>query len=63
MNSQMKMYEHSTGRGMGKGVCSPTQKLSKSHTLGIFTEPSSHRHDQLTQSPAPALPPEHGQWG
>ena len=34
-------------------MCSPTQKLPKPHTVGIFMEALSRRHDQsLTQFPA-----------
>lgn len=72
MDSQMKKYirqglEESAaqelcpcGGGMhhppGMWTCSPTQKFSELHTLGIYMEASSHRHDQLlSQSLAPLL--------
>ena len=38
----------------GTFVWSPTQKLPEPHSLGIFMEALSHRHDRsLTQFPAP----------
>lgn len=40
----------------GTWICSQSLKLSESHTLGIFTESSSHRHSRLfTRFLAPLL--------
>ena len=45
-------------------MLSPSRKLSKPCSLGIFMEASLHRHDWLlTQSPAPPPSPEDGGWG
>ena len=43
---------------------SPTQKVSESHTLGIFIKALSHRQDHLlTQSPEPLPSLEESGWG
>lgn len=45
-------------------MCSPTRKLSKACTLGIFVEAALQRHDwSSTQSPASLSFLEKGGWG
>ena len=45
-------------------TCSPTQKASEPHTLGIFIKALSHRQDHLlTQSPEPLPSLEERGWG
>ena len=41
---------------------SKSRKLSEPHTIGIFMEPSSYRHDQLL-TPFPAPFSVSGEWG
>lgn len=43
-------------------MCSPAWKLSELHTIGIFIEASSHRHDQWS-TPFPAPLPSLENWG